>query len=207
MEYWEEAMNRLVGMGPGSMRHVTVEAIERIKAADRAIAFGRIAETAAMIRQDVTVIAKVDKLPGMLEPDKENVILASGDPCFYGILDFLVKQGIKIEEVVPGLSSMQYMMARLQKSWHEAALVSFHGREADISRIKGFREAVILADSSHTPGYISSFLGENGITGKLYAGFNLSYENELIVEKRIGEEIEAISTLALVVIENEMDKG
>lgn len=200
-------MNRLVGMGPGSIRHVTVEAIDKIKAADKVIAFGRIAETAAMIRQDVTVIDKVDKLPWMLEPDKENAILASGDPCFYGILDFLVKQGIKLEEVVPGLSSMQYMMARLQKSWHGAALISFHGREADLGRIKSFREAVILADSSHTPGYISSFLRGNGIRGKIYAGFNLSYENEQIVEKRIGEEIEAISNLALVVIENEMDQG
>lgn len=200
-------MNRLVGMGPGSMRHVTVEAIERIRSADRVIAFGRIAETAAMIRQDVTVIDKVDKLPWILEPERENVILASGDPCFYGILDFLMKQGITIGEVVPGLSSMQYMMARLKKSWHGAALVSFHGREADIGRIKSCREAVILADSSHTPGYISSFLWGNGIRGEIYAGFNLSYENEQIVEKRIGEEIEAISTLALVVIENEMDQG
>lgn len=200
-------MNRLIGMGPGSMRHVTVEAIERIKAADRVIAFGRIAETAIMIRQDVTVIDKVDKLPVMLELEKENVILASGDPCFYGILDFLARQGITIEEVVPGLSSMQYMMAKLQKSWHGAALVSFHGREADIGRIKGCKEAVILADSRHTPSYISSYLWENGIRGKLYAGFNLSYENELIVKKRIGEDVEAASTLALVVIENEMDQG
>lgn len=198
-------MNRLVGMGPGSLRHVTMEAVDRIKAADRVIAFGRIAKAAEEIRADIQVINKVDEVPDMLEAGSDNVILASGDPCFYGILDFLVNKGVAIDEVVPGLSSMQYMMAKLKKSWHASAFTSFHGREADIPGIRNCRETVIFTDSKHTPGYISSYLRDNGLKGKIYAGFNLSYEDELIVEKRIGEEIENISTLALVVIENEMD--
>lgn len=198
-------MIRLVGMGPGSLKHVTLEAIDRIKAADRVISFGRIAETAAEIRTDIQVISKVEKVPDMLEAVADNVILASGDPCFYGILDFLQKQRIAIDEVVPGLSSMQYMMAKLKKSWHASELISFHGREADIQSIRNCREAVILADSKHTPSYISHYLRDNGLKGKIYAGFNLSYDDELIVEKRIGEEIENIGTVALVVIENEMD--
>jgi len=141
----------------------------------------------------------------MLEAGMNTVILASGDPCFYGILDFLQKQGINIDEVVPGLSSIQYMMAKLKKSWHDAALISFHGREAGLQSIKEYKTAIILADSKHTPGYISCCLRDNGLKGKIYAGFNLSYDDERIAEKRIGEEIEDISTLALVVIENEMD--
>lgn len=198
-------MIRLVGMGPGSFKHITVEAIERIKAADIVIAFGRIAKTAKEIRADIQVVNRVDQVPALLDAKLDTVILASGDPCFYGILDYLQKQGIAIDEVVPGLSSIQYMMAKLKKSWHDAALISFHGRAAGIQSMNGYKTAIILSDSNHTPSYISHYLKENGIIGKIYAGFNLSYEDELIVEKRIGEEIEAISTLALVVIENEMD--
>lgn len=198
-------MIRLVGIGPGSLKHTTPEAIDAIKAADRVIAFGRIARTAKGIRRDIHVIGKVEEVPGILEEETDIVILASGDPCFYGILDFLIKRGISIGEVVPGLSSFQYMMAKLKKSWHDAAFLSFHGREAGIQNIREHKTAVILADSAHTPGYISIYLRDNGVKGKIYTGFNLSYEDELIVEKRIGEEIADVSTLALVVIENEMD--
>jgi cobalt-precorrin-7 (C5)-methyltransferase len=198
-------MIRLVGMGPGSMKHVTMEAVDRIKSADRVLAFGRIARTAKEIRTDVKVINKVEEVLGFMEAGIETAVLASGDPCFYGILDFLQKQGVKIDEVIPGLSSMQYMMAKLKKSWQDTALISFHGREAAILSIKEYKTAVILADSSHTPGYISCYLRDKGLKGKIYVGFNLSYEDELIIEKRIGEAIEATSTLALVVIENEMD--
>jgi cobalt-precorrin-7 (C5)-methyltransferase len=199
-------MIRLVGMGPGSLKHVTMEAVDRIRAADKVIAFGRIAGTAKKIRTDICVVNRVDEVPELLKLEKDTAILASGDPCFYGILDFLGKQGIFIDEVVPGLSSMQYLMAKLKKSWHRAALTSFHGREADIESIRSCREAVILADSEHTPCYISLYLRDNGIKGRLYAGFNLSYDNEKIIEKRIGEQIEDFSPLALVVIENEMDQ-
>lgn len=198
-------MIRLVGIGPGSFKYTTLEAIERIKAADRVIAFGRIARTAKEIRTDIYVINRVDEVIDMLDAEIDTVILASGDPCFYGILDFLQKQGVNLYEVVPGLSCIQYMMAKLKKSWHDAALISFHGREADLRNIYKGRAAIILADSKHTPGYISCYLHEKGLRGRIYAGFNLSYEDELIVEKRIGEGIENISPLALVVIEIEMD--
>ncbi|HWR62357.1 MAG TPA: precorrin-6y C5,15-methyltransferase (decarboxylating) subunit CbiE [Clostridia bacterium] len=200
-------MNRLVGMGPGSLRYVTMEAVDRIKSADRVIAFGRIAKTAAEIRADIHIADKVEKVADMLAEEADNVILASGDPCFYGILDFLSNKGIRIDEVVPGISSMQYMMAKLKKSWQDSVLASFHGREADLMGVRNGRTAVILADSSHSPGYISGLLSTNGIKGRIYAGFNLSYEDELIVEKEIGEDIESVSNLALVVIENEMDQG
>ncbi len=198
-------MIRLVGMGPGSLKHITAEALEAVKAADRVLAFGRIAATAREIRPDIRVINKVEEALVMLKSGADTAILASGDPCFYGILDFLQKQGVQVDEVVPGLSSMQYMMAKLKKSWQDAALISFHGREAELRGLKEGKRAVILADSRHTPGYISRCLKANGIEGRIYAGFNLSYEDELIVEKRIGEEIQDVSSLALVVVENEVD--
>jgi cobalt-precorrin-7 (C5)-methyltransferase len=63
----------------------------------------------------------------------------------------------------------------------------------------------VLTDSKYTPNYISHYLYDLGFRGKIFAGFNLSYEDELIVEKEVGADIEDISTLALVVIENEVD--
>jgi cobalt-precorrin-7 (C5)-methyltransferase len=205
MESWEENMIKLVGMGPGSIRHITMEAIDAIKKADEVIAFGRISKTAEQIRAGVRTIDSVDQIIELLDPKCNIAILASGDPCFYGILDFLQRKEIAIDEVIPGISSLQYMMAKLKKSWQDSALVSFHGRECSIDNIRQCKSAIVLTDSKYTPNYISRYLYDLGLRGKIFAGFNLSYEDELIVEKELGAAIEDISTLALVVIENEVD--
>ncbi|WP_278279618.1 hypothetical protein [Clostridium sp. DMHC 10] len=41
--------------------------------------------------------------------------------------------------------------------------------------------------------------------GKIYAGFNLSYDDEKIIIRSIGDEIEDVSKLSVVVVENEVD--
>ncbi|MDF2532748.1 MAG: precorrin-6y C5,15-methyltransferase (decarboxylating), CbiE subunit [Clostridia bacterium] len=198
-------MIRLVGMGPGSIRYITMEAVEAIKDTDLVIAFGRIAKAAKQIRAEVQTIDRVDEIIDMLDSDRDIAILASGDPCFFGILDFLQRKGIVIDQVLPGVSSMQYMMAKLKKSWQDAALVSFHGRECSIEDIKKSKTSIVLTDSKYTPNYISCFLSSMGVKGRIYVGFNLSYKDEFIVEKEIGADIDEISTLAVVVIENEVD--
>lgn len=198
-------MIRLVGMGPGNIRYITMEAIAAIKNADKVIAFGRISKTAEQIRADIQRVERVDQIVELLDSKNNIAILASGDPCFFGILDFLQRKEIAIDEVIPGISSLQYMMAKLKKSWQDSVLVSFHGRECSIDSIKQCKSAIVLTDSKYTPNYISQTFYDFGLRGKIFAGFNLSYEDELIVEKEIGAMIEDISTLALVVIENEVD--
>jgi len=198
-------MIRLVGMGPGSMRHITCEVFEAIKKADKVIAFGRISKAAVELGKEIHQIQRVEEVDDMLDENCEIAILASGDPCFFGILDYLKRKGIQIDEVLPGISSMQYMMAKLKKSWHDAALVSFHGRECGIDRLRMTGTAVILTDSKYTPNYISHYLRDMGVKGRIFAGFNLSYEDELIIEAEIGADIVDVSTLAVVVTEHEMD--
>jgi len=198
-------MIRLVGMGPGSIRYLTMEAVEAIKDTELVIAFGRIAKAAKQIRAEVQTVDRVDQIIDMLDSNRDIAILASGDPCFFGILDFLQRKGIVVDQVLPGVSSMQYMMARLKKSWQDAAFISFHGRECSIEDIKKSKTSIVLTDSKYTPNYISSLLSSMGVKGKMFVGFNLSYEDEFIVEKEIGSDIDEISTLTVVVIENEVD--
>ena len=97
------------------------------------------------------------------------------------------------------------MMGKLQKSWHNANFLSLHGRDENLENIKSHKLSILLIDKENTPNKISKELYELDIRGKIYAGFNLSYENEKIIMKNIGEEIENISSLGVVVVENEMD--
>ena len=92
------------------------------------------------------------------------------------------------------------------KSWDNAFFVSLHGRQGDIFEAFNHPLTVIFTDDKKQPTLISKRLYESGMEGKIYVGFNLSYIDEIIVEKNIGDEIEAVSPLAVVVVENEMDK-
>jgi len=64
----------------------------------------------------------LDKLAG-----RRAVLLASGDPGFFGIVRVLRERG-HVPVVLPALSSVQQAFARLGRSWDDVAVVSAHGR-------------------------------------------------------------------------------
>ncbi|MFE9672568.1 precorrin-6y C5,15-methyltransferase (decarboxylating) subunit CbiE [Streptomyces sp. NPDC006259] len=58
------------------------------------------------------------------------VVLASGDPGFFGIVRALAERfGAERLEVVPGVSSVATAFARLGLTWEDAVVVSAHGRD------------------------------------------------------------------------------
>lgn len=178
------------------------EAIEKSK---NIVAFGRVSNSLKDIRDDFIKIKRVAEVTEFINKNKDVLILASGDPCFYGIIEYLKKNDIFIEKIMPGISSFQYMMAKLGLSWQGANLMSLHGRNENLESISEYKLSIILTDSENTPSLISNEIHKLGIRGKIYAGFNLSYEDEIIIKANIGDKIEDISSLAVVVIENEMD--
>ncbi|WP_409228542.1 precorrin-6y C5,15-methyltransferase (decarboxylating) subunit CbiE [Gudongella sp. SC589] len=200
-------MLTVAGAGPGNPRLLTGEVVERIRSAGKVIAFGRIARDIAGLRDDVVQVKSVEDVMGHVEDEGDCLLLASGDPLFYGIAGYLRKRGVIVGRVIPGISSFQYMMSALGMDWQDAFLTSGHGRELDAQGVKRSRVSVILLDSGETPDDISKKLRGLGIRGKIHAGCNLSYEDELIVSCRIGDEIVMDSKLSLVVIENEAFKG
>ncbi len=194
----------VAGVGPGNREYLTGVVEERIRKTEHILAFGRVGESLKDIRSDIITVTRVDELLEFIREDKDILLLASGDPNFYGIVNFLKNKGIAIKEVLPGISSFQYMMAKLQKSWQDAKFLSLHGRKEDLSKVKDYKRSIILIDKDNMPSSISKRLYELGINGTIYAGFNLSYDNEKIIRKKIGDKIEDVSSLGVVVIENEM---
>lgn len=198
-------MLSVVGVGPGNPKYLTRDVEEKIRGAEYILAFGRVGESLKSIRSDIIKVNRVDEVLDFIKKDRDILLLASGDPNFYGIVNFLKNKGVDIKEVLPGISSFQYMMAKLQKSWQDAKFLSLHGRKEDLKEVKNYKLSIILIDKDNMPSSISRKLYELGVKGIIYAGFNLSYTNEKIIVKKIGDKIEDISSLGLVVVENEMD--
>lgn len=195
----------LAGAGPGHPKYLTQEVGNLIKNCPRVLAFPRVAQGLEAIRADIEPINSISDLEELLKEDIDTLLLASGDPGFYGILDYLKRKNIQISRVEPGLSSFQYLCARLGKSWQEAVLFSLHGREDDLEKLLDKSLSITLLDSKSRPSLISKRLYELGLRGRLHVGFNLSYEDERIISCKIGDEIENHSSLALMVIENALD--
>lgn len=198
-------MLTVAGVGPGNLKYLTEEVKNEILRAKKIFAFGRVGESIKPLREDFIEISKVDKILDVLKEKEDLLLLASGDPTFYGIVDYLKKKNVKIDKILPGLSSFQYMMAKLNLSWHNALLVSLHGRKGDFLTFCNKKLIIVLVDKENTPDYLSQELYKMGMTGTMYIGFNLSYEDEQIIRVNIGDRVENYSNLSVVVIKNEMD--
>lgn len=89
------------------------------------------------------------------------VVLASGDPLFYGIGQLLVRRlGRKRVEIHPYVSSLQLAFARMGESWQGVPVVSLHGRPMFglAQRIDGQERVALLTDEINTPSAIAQYL-------------------------------------------------
>lgn len=115
----------------------------------------------------------------LMNEGKKTVILASGDPMFYGIGSYLAKK-VPIE-VYPSVSSLQWAFAKMGESWHDAYIVSLHGRtmKGFAQRIDGKEKVAVLTDETNDPCAIASYLLAYGMTEyEAFVGENLGGENE-----------------------------
>ncbi|HEX4788632.1 MAG TPA: precorrin-6y C5,15-methyltransferase (decarboxylating) subunit CbiE [Actinospica sp.] len=62
------------------------------------------------------------------------VVVASGDPGFFGIVRRLRARGIEVDRVIPAVSSVAAAFAAVRIDWDDAAVVSAHGSSIDPHR-------------------------------------------------------------------------
>ncbi|QLY79805.1 precorrin-6y C5,15-methyltransferase (decarboxylating) subunit CbiE [Clostridium intestinale] len=176
-------MITLVGLGPGSKEYMLLKAMETLNNSSIVIGFSRAIESLDFIS---TPKVAVNNLKGIIEfiennPSENISIVASGDPCFYGVLNYL-KRNINEEiTVIPGISSFQYLMSKLGKPWQEAKLSSLHGREGDfIKEVREVNLSIWLTDKINNPTKLAKQLHDEDIECTIYVGENLSYKDEKI---------------------------
>ncbi len=109
-------MLTIAGVGPGNPKYLTLDVILAMGQSKKILGFPRVARSLSSLNPNIIEINRVDEVLNFIKDGQDTLLLASGDPNFYGIVEYIKsKGGVEIKEVLPGLSSFQYFMAKLKK--------------------------------------------------------------------------------------------
>lgn len=130
--------------------------------------------------EKIAIEGGLSSLVERLQTETRNVvILASGDPLFYGIGSYLSsKIGL---DIYPYLSSIQLAFARMKERWQDAYFTSVHGRSIKglAQRVDGKKTVAILTDTENSPNKIAQYLHSFGMTEyEAFVGENLGSDKE-----------------------------
>lgn len=185
----------LAGLGCGGMSGATGEVREALARADCVIGAARLLER---LPEGVTPRRESAARPGeilerLLAARCESAcVLYSGDTGFYSgarlLLPLLEEQGIEAQ-VLPGVSSVQCLAARLGRPWQDWTLCSAHGVECDaVAAVCRGRPACFLTGGVLDPAALCRRLEEAGLGDLPVAvGENLSYPEERITKGTAAE--------------------
>jgi precorrin-6Y C5,15-methyltransferase (decarboxylating) len=122
----------------------------------------------------------VERLRTAVAAGRRCVVLASGDPSFFGIVRRLTEEGFSLQ-VTPSVSSIATAFARAGLSWDGAAVVSAHGRDLGpaLNACRALPTVAVLT----APGAGAAELGAG------LAGWN----RKLVVAERLGTPDECVT--------------
>ena len=186
----------VAGIGPGSEAYIVPQALQAIKNA-QALVGGRraLAQFSQAGQSTMAITADLAAVLTFIRQELEQrdvVVMVSGDPGYYSLLDALRREFTPaVLQVIPGISAMQYAFARLALPWHDAKLVSFHGRVPAAAATKYMPGKIMgmLTDSKYNSQTIPELLIKQGWPAdtKLHICSRLSYEDEELIETELGK--------------------
>ena len=197
----------IVGLGPGHKDYIMIKALEIMNKSDIIIGFKRAIDSLDFIANKKIYINKLSDVDQFICSDENKYnnisIVASGDPTFYGITNYIKSKSIFKIEVIPGISSFQYLTCKLKMPWNNAYLGSLHGRHEEfLERINKNELSIWLTDKENNPGILCEILHDAEIKCKVIIGENLSYEDEIISEGTPREFLNQIySPLSIFIVD------
>ncbi|MBP5212009.1 MAG: precorrin-6y C5,15-methyltransferase (decarboxylating) subunit CbiE, partial [Pyramidobacter sp.] len=178
----------VVGVGPGAPDQLTAAAQDIIARAGLVVAAPR---HRALADSHPRVIELGRFEDAFMEIDQtldssSAAVLVSGDTGVFSLLPLVRKRFPHEEiEVIPGISSLQTLCARLGQTWIDAAIVSGHGRALSESGLLDAADqnakVIFFCGPEWKPERVCSVLTDDGMNDlHVTIGERLSYENERI---------------------------
>lgn len=201
---------QIVGIGPGNRDAMTREVRQAIEQADCLIGAKRMLEAVACPGQHAHDAIAPEKIAEFILEHtayQRFVVVMSGDVGFFsGTKKLLPLLNSCDTAVLPGLSSLVYLCARLQTSYEDIVVISLHGRKHNpVPDVRANRRVFALVGGEHGVTTLCHMLTEAGLgTVKLSIGERLSYPDEKITQGTAVELADGVyETLSVVLIEND----
>lgn len=174
-------MITVVGLDGGPLVDRAREALAR---ADVVVGWPRHLELVAGSVLPAVRQVTVDRdLPATLtvlrEAEGRRVVLASGDPGFFGIVRAVAAEHADVT-VVPALSSVAAAFAAAATSWDDAQVVSAHGRspERAVAACRRLPKVAVLTDPTFGPAELGAAL--DGLPKRLVVAERLGHPDERV---------------------------
>lgn len=198
----------IIGAGMGHISDLTEYAANIIKNADIVYGSARLYEQYKVLNTNISA-PKYSEIEDMLEKEtlKNTALLVSGDVLFYSIAKkiqekFKDKYNI---ELVPGISSMQYFLSKLNIITYNIKAVSVHGRNNSCLGPVSYNEYTFILTGGDKRGEnIINELYNAGLDYVyVYAGENLHSDDERIVSGKMSDMLDyKFSSLTVLLIHN-----
>jgi cobalt-precorrin-5B (C1)-methyltransferase len=199
----------VAGVGPGAEEFVLPAAWREIRRAEVIAGGARLLDAFAPAGARRIVIGgevapALAQVREALDAGSRTVVLASGDPGFFGVLASVRRELPDVAlSVIPGVSSAHLAMARLGESWEGVAFASAHGRdpEAALGACERNERTIVLADRKATPQALAAALSARG-DFRVTVCERLGYPDEHIETASAGEIAKGdFDPLALLLVE------
>ncbi|HEV3083577.1 MAG TPA: precorrin-6y C5,15-methyltransferase (decarboxylating) subunit CbiE, partial [Gemmataceae bacterium] len=185
----------IIGVGSDGMAGLTARARELLTAADLLLGSDHALDLVAGVKAErrrigldlQDVVRTLEENLGRQRP----VIVASGDPLFYGVARYLCdRMGKERFEVFPHVSSMQLAFARVKESWEEAYLTNLatHPLDSVLDRIRTAETVGLFTTEADNPGSIARALLINGLDYfRAYVCENIGAPDERVTQGELSD--------------------
>ena len=199
----------IVGISDDGLQGLTTVARECLASADMLIGESRLLSQVADSTADSwdpegELDSVVDRIAN--HPEQQIVLLASGDPLFYGMARYLCERlGKERFEVLPHVSSMQMAFARIKESWDEAYLTNLASQSIDIvvERVRTAERVGIFTTEGSPPAAVAKACLDRKIDYfTAYVCENLGSPDERVtfgeLDEIAGQEFSSLNVMILI---------
>jgi precorrin-6B C5,15-methyltransferase / cobalt-precorrin-6B C5,C15-methyltransferase len=166
----ERGIVHVVGVGNDGPESLTPRALTIVEKADVLVGGQRLLDRFPHVPAErVKIGARVDDVLAAVAARRTTsrvVVLASGDPNYFGITRALLRH-VPAEdlEIVPNVSALQWAFAKAREPWDNATFLTVHGRTmAGLAEVvRGQRKVCLFTDERNTPAAIARALLDAGL--------------------------------------------
>jgi precorrin-6Y C5,15-methyltransferase (decarboxylating) len=184
----------IVGIGDDGVEGMTAQARRLVEAADLLLGPESCVQLLpAGLAGRLVAASNLEELVERIEAAgaKRVVVLASGDPLFYGTARYVcAKLGKERFEVVPHVSSMQLAFARVKESWEDAFLANLAGQSIErvVDKIRTSETVGLFTSEQRPPAAVARALLDEGIDYfQAYVCENLGSPDERVTQGSLAD--------------------